>query len=314
MTRALRIAWIAAALLAGCAGAPGVREPVPGAPQSRAVPPPGTAPSPSVPRRAGGYYQDDGPGENPPNDLDAIADAQPRLEPLHRYANNPYSVFGREYVPRRALGPYRARGVASWYGRKFHGQPTSSSEPYDMYAMTAAHPTLPIPSYARVTRLDDGRSVVVRINDRGPFLAERLIDLSFAAAYRLGYAQQGFARVEVESVMPEGAAAIAPDADPIAELVERLDRDAQQPPSSTDARAVFLQLGAFSSRDHAESFRNRYARELARLAGFGERLLVHPGEGMYRVHLGPYADPGEAARAAERIGQALGVKPFALVR
>ncbi len=303
MTRAPRIAWIAAALLAGCALAPGVREPVPGAPQS-----------PSAPPRAGAYYQDDGPGENPPEGLDAIADARPRIEPLHRYANNPYSVFGRQYVPRRALGPYKARGIASWYGRKFHGQPTSSSEPYDMYAMTAAHPTLPIPSYARVTRLDDGRSVVVRINDRGPFLADRLIDLSFAAAYRLGYAQQGSARVEVEAVVPEGAAAIVPDADPIAQLVERLDRDAQSLPAQIGARAVFLQLGAFSSRENAESFRSRYERELAALAGLGERLRVQPGEGMYRVHLGPYADPGEAARAAERIGQALGVRPFALVR
>ncbi|MBE0624074.1 MAG: septal ring lytic transglycosylase RlpA family protein, partial [Burkholderiales bacterium] len=151
-------------------------------------------------RRGGGYYQDDGPGDNPPANLDQIADAEPRFEPLARAANNPYTVFGQQYVPRKTLAPYRARGVGSWYGRKFHGQRTSSGEIYDMYAMTAAHTTLPIPSYARVTNLANERSVIVRINDRGPFLAGRIIDLSYAAAYKLGYTGAGSASVEVESI------------------------------------------------------------------------------------------------------------------
>lgn len=153
--------------------------------------------------RRGGYYQDDGPGDRPPADLDRIADARPRLEPLSSRANEPYTALGRRYVPYRSLHPYRQRGIASWYGRQFHGRRTSSGERYDMYAMTAAHTILPIPSYARVTNLSNGRSVVVRINDRGPFHRDRIIDLSYAAAHKLGYAVAGSARVEVEALLPE---------------------------------------------------------------------------------------------------------------
>ncbi|HZD20690.1 MAG TPA: septal ring lytic transglycosylase RlpA family protein, partial [Burkholderiales bacterium] len=152
--------------------------------------------------RSGGYYKDDGPGEKPPANLDQIADAQPKVEPLHRYANRPYQVFGKDYVPLAFVQPYRQRGVASWYGKKFHGQRTASGEAYDMYAMTAAHPTLPIPSYARVTRVATGRSVIVRINDRGPFHQGRMIDLSYAAALKLGFAHLGSAEVELESIEP----------------------------------------------------------------------------------------------------------------
>ena len=136
-----------------------------------------------APKRPGGYYKDDGPGASPPKNVETVPDAAPRVEPLHKSANNPYTVFGRQYVPAKALRPFKQRGVASWYGKKFHGQMTSSGERYDMYAMTAAHTILPIPSYARVTNLANGKSVVVRINDRGPFHADRIIDLSYAAAY-----------------------------------------------------------------------------------------------------------------------------------
>jgi len=151
---------------------------------------------------AGGYYKGDGPGGPPPVKLDAIADATPRVEPLNAGANTPYTALGRKYVPYTSLTPYRARGVATWYGRKFHGRKTSSGERYDMYAMTAAHTTLAIPSYARVTNLANGKSVVVRINDRGPFHADRIIDLSYAAAYKLGYVNAGSAKVEVEAILP----------------------------------------------------------------------------------------------------------------
>jgi rare lipoprotein A len=156
-----------------------------------------------------GYYKGDGPGGPPPVNLDTIADATPRIEPLNAGANAPYTALGRRYVPYTALTPYRARGVATWYGRKFQGRRTSSGERYDMYAMTAAHTVLPIPSYARVTNLANGRSVVVRINDRGPFHAERLIDLSYAAAHRLGYVTAGSAKVEVEAILPGKRAAAA---------------------------------------------------------------------------------------------------------
>jgi peptidoglycan lytic transglycosylase len=151
---------------------------------------------------SGGYYKGDGPGGPPPVNLDTLADARPRVEPLSRGANDPYVALGRKYVPFTSLRPYRARGVASWYGRKFHGKRTASGETYDMYAMTAAHTILPIPSYARVTNLANGRSVVVRINDRGPFHSNRIIDLSYAAAYKLGYIGAGSANVEVEAILP----------------------------------------------------------------------------------------------------------------
>jgi len=155
-------------------------------------------------KRSGGYYKDDGPGDRPPPNLASIPDAQPRSEPLHKYANRPYEVFGKKYVPLGAVQPFTQRGVASWYGRRFHGQKTASGETYDMYAMSAAHPTLPIPSYARVTHVASRRSVVVRINDRGPFHSGRIIDLSFAAAHRLGIDKAGSAEVIVESIVPSG--------------------------------------------------------------------------------------------------------------
>jgi len=150
----------------------------------------------------GGYYKDDGPHERPPANLDRVADAVPRSEPLHRFANRPYQALGKQYVPMTSLQPFRQRGLASWYGKRYHGQKTSSGEVYDMYQMTAAHPTLPIPSYARVTSTKNGKSVVVRINDRGPFRSGRVIDLSYVAAHKLGYIQAGEAMVEVESIVP----------------------------------------------------------------------------------------------------------------
>ena len=156
----------------------------------------------SPPRGSGGYYKDDGPGANPPSNLASIPDAQPRNEPLHKFANRPYEVFGKRYVPLASVQAFTQRGVASWYGKKFHGQKTSSGETYDMYKMTAAHPTLPIPSYVRVTHVGNGRSVVVRVNDRGPFHGGRIIDLSYVAAYKLGYIGAGSAQVQVEAIVP----------------------------------------------------------------------------------------------------------------
>jgi rare lipoprotein A len=145
----------------------------------------------------GGYYLDDGPGGNPPSNLDRIPDAVPKSEPLNRAASRPYSVFGRDYVPMTSLAPYQARGVATWYGRRYHGRLTSIGEVYDMYAMSAAHPTLPLPSFARVTNLENGKTVTVRVNDRGPFAKRRIIDLSRRAAWELGFKDRGTAEVEV---------------------------------------------------------------------------------------------------------------------
>lgn len=159
-------------------------------------------------KKGGGYYLDDGPGDNPPADLASIPDAVPRDEPLRQANMRPYVALGKSYAPMTVLESYRERGIASWYGRRYHGQRTASGEVYDMYGMTAAHTTLPLPSYVRVTNIRNGKSIVVRVNDRGPFLSDRLIDLSYTAAYKLDVLGGGSAWVEVETILPGSRPAI----------------------------------------------------------------------------------------------------------
>lgn len=282
-----------------------------------------TAPAKSV-RGGGGYYKDDGPDALPPDNLESVPDAAPRLEPLHRFANRPYKVFGQNYVPVTRLAPHRERGLASWYGRRFHGNPTSSGERYDMYAMTAAHPTLPIPSYARVTHIASGRSVVVRINDRGPFHKGRIIDLSYTAAHKLGYINAGSAEVEVEQILPDELpmAAAANTIPPIRgrtlpplavePAVGVLPAPATPvPPLATAAPGIFLQLGAFGSIANAEGFRATVAHQIA---AFAERLEVFVDGSRFRLHAGPYASELEARIAAKQIATVLKTEPFVVVR
>lgn len=161
--------------------------------------------------RGGGYYKDDGPPDRPPADLLLVPDAMPDLEPYASGPNKPYNVFGKNYVPDTSGRPYRVQGLASWYGKKFHGQKTSNGDIYDMYGMTAAHTTLPIPSYVRVTRVATGKSVLLRVNDRGPFHSDRIIDLSYTAAVKLGILGAGSAEVVVEHLMPDEIARIRAD-------------------------------------------------------------------------------------------------------
>lgn len=289
------IAALTLLLLVACGGQP--PKPVAEAPGRSAVTPGLTfeKPAETSPPRGGGYYQDDGPLETIPVDLAAVPDAVPRHEPLHRFANRPYSVLGRDYVPLQARAPFRQRGVASWYGRKFHGQNTSSGEPYDMFGMTAAHPTLPIPSYARVTRPDTGKSVVVRVNDRGPFLHERVIDLSYTAAWKLGLVDNGSGAVIVEAVFPGEFAPSAPTAPiqvAVADTSPNILRDVEE------KSGHYLQLGAFGSRENAESLRVKLARTLGNL---GERLLIRSSGNLHRLQLGPWADASEARRVAEQL-------------
>ncbi|MCX7149485.1 MAG: septal ring lytic transglycosylase RlpA family protein [Rhodocyclales bacterium] len=269
-------------------------------------------PAPAI-KYSGGFYKDDGPGDRPPEDIDAIPDAIPKFEPLHRFANNPYSVLGHDYVPLRDVRPYKARGIGSWYGRKFHGQKTSSGEPYDMYGMTAAHPTLPIPSYVRVTNPANGKSVVVRVNDRGPFHSGRLIDLSWTAAWKLGYIGEGSTLVEVESLLPGQALAVAPAQatveDPIAQMAA-LEPDPPLP-QVQDARGHFLQLGAFGNRDNAEALRARLTRELGELAG---KLVVQSAGKLFRVQLGPWPDAAAAQLAGGRLRETFGMTPVIVQR
>jgi len=286
--------------------------------------------------RGGGYYLDDGPGENPPPNLDSIPDAVPKLEPIHRGASRPYTVMGRDYTPMTALARYKARGTATWYGRRYHGKQTSSGEIYDMYAMTAAHTTLPIPSYARVTNLANGKSIVVRINDRGPFIGDRVIDLSYTAAHKLGLLAGGSATVEVASILPgdpppaKVASAGIPPASPARDVSARVAAAESAPaavplpppeaqpataPTATSrsephpANGVYVQFGAFRSRENAESHLVRLKLQMEWLAA---RLHVLPRGGLYRVHAGPYASQAEARQVADRIGNSLGPRPILL--
>ena len=279
-----------AAVLAGCGSVP--TAPLTEREEAAQSPPPAI----SQPRRGGGYYKDDGPGDNPP-DLDRIADAEPRVEPLHRFANNPYSVFGVAYTPMKSHAPYKQRGLASWYGRMFHGQRTASGEPYDMYAMTGAHTTLPIPSYVRVTSVRSGRYVIVRINDRGPFHAGRLIDLSYAAAHKLGIVTQGSALVEVELLTPD-------------EIVRM--NDGATTLSAASEGSVYLQLGAFSARANAESLRARIVRELSELKESAVQILQR--DGAFRVHVGPYRSRTDAAPVAQSIRDLFQIAPLFVTR
>jgi rare lipoprotein A len=188
-------------------------------------------------------------------------------------------------VPDAGYKPLRQEGLASWYGKRFHGKATATGELYDMYAMTAAHPTLPVPSYARVTALDSGKSVVVRVNDRGPFHSDRVIDLSYAAAYKLGITANGSGRVSVEAIDP---GSIGGGEDFV-------------------ARGLFVQLGAFGARANADSL---YARARTQLADLSYKLRLHQRDGMWRVALGPFDAEDQASDAVLAAGERMQLKPF----
>ncbi|MDD2699867.1 MAG: septal ring lytic transglycosylase RlpA family protein [Sideroxydans sp.] len=256
----------------------------------------------------GKYLAGDGPGADVPSNLDSIPDAVPKAEPLHRYANRPYSALGKTYTPLQTTGSYKERGIASWYGKKFHGQRTSIGDTYDMYGMTAAHPTLPVPSYARVTNLANGKSVIVRVNDRGPFLHDRIIDLSYAAAYKLGYVNNGSAEVEVESIAVDGSAPVAAVVTAPIVKTESVAAETVMPVMPPDvAGKVYLQLGAFKEKQGAESFLSRMRAELG---DTGKNIILLRASGINRIQLGPYADSEEARRAANVLAGRLGFKPF----
>ena len=257
---------LAALALAGCASAPPLES------------------APAVRKPA--YYLDDGPPDSVPDHVATLPDAVPQDEPYHRFANRPYTVFGKSYTPVVNNEPMKERGLASWYGKKFHGLKTASGEVYDMFKMTAAHKTLPIPSYARVTNVRTGQSIVVRVNDRGPFHDGRVIDLSYAAAQRLGIAQAGSGLVEVERVFKGQVMSAA---------------------VASDSAELWLQLGAFSSTESAEAFRARAAQGLPWLL---EPLSINLLEGLYRVRLGPYRKREEALAIAEKVRESLGITAF----
>ncbi len=253
----------------------------------------------------GGLRRDGPPASGSTRIPDLPADPVPRPEPRSRYGNGPvYEVFGKRYTVMDSGAGYRERGVASWYGRKFHGNLTSSREPYDMYQMTAAHKTLPLPTYVRVRNLVNDKSVIVRVNDRGPFVHNRIIDLSYAAAVKLDMIRDGTSLVEVtaidfdapvgdrptrEIVPPEATAEArpaapdgAPEAGGSAEIPEI------EAPAESAGHNIFVQVGAFGERANAE-------RRLAMLAAAGiDNGFIHEDSSttppLLRVRIGPVAD------------------------
>ena len=244
----------------------------------------------------------------PPRDLASIPDAVPRAEPRSRYGNpETYEVFGKKYRVMKSARGHVERGLASWYGPGFHAERTSSGEPYNMYSMTAAHKTLPIPSYVRVTHLGNGRSIVVRVNDRGPFVGNRIIDLSYTAAYKLGMIGTGTAPVEIRVLQPGDASsgratAATPVAPPSAPTPAATP--APSPTQAVDTPSLgissrFLQTGSFGSRANAEAMTRRLAQSgirnaVIREARIGERVV-------YRVQVGPLDNAVEADDMVERL-------------
>jgi rare lipoprotein A len=223
----------------------------------------------------------------------------------------PYVVRGKTYTPMTSLSAYKKRGIATWYGRRFHGKKTASGEIYNMYDMTAAHTTLPLPSYARVTNIKNKKSVIVRINDRGPFLSNRLIDLSYTAAYKLDVLEGGSAWVEVESIL-SGKAVTKVTTEPSAPAaLTSVNRSASNtnvtPP---DTSRIYLQLAAFSAHISADTFLTRMRTELPE---FANTLGITTKDGLFKVHAGPYFDQMLAKQTADKISHNTSIKPIFLV-
>ena len=277
---------------------------------AKPVPPVASVPAQPA-KKPGGYYQDDGPADVIPEGLLETPDAEPKVEPLLKGPSKPYTVFEQTYVPITDGRAFVQRGIGSWYGKKFHGQKTASGELYDMFKMTAAHPTLPIPSYARVTNLRNGRQVIVRINDRGPFHSSRIIDLSYTAALKLDYLRGGSAELEVERLLPDEIArlqaarqktrqdlqtAIAVNDDPIARTLPQAKVD-----SSPATSGFYLQFGAYAQEANALAMRERL------LSGWPAQMpqpVVVQSQGLYRLHSGPFASREMAIDASRRLQRA----------
>ena len=286
--------------------------------------------------------RDGGPSQAPA-ELGQLQDAQPRIEPIRSTGgtSKPYTVLGRSYMPITDDRPFRESGLASWYGKKFHAQATASGEPYDMYAMTAAHKTLPLPSYVRVRNPANGREAIVRVNDRGPFHDGRVIDLSYAAAYKLDLLR-GVAPVEIERitndeiragtwqrdgtatalasappaevsvpsvlVTPVVTTTLQPDATPLAALPPPAPSEM---PADTPVPGFWVQLGAFSQPGSASGLREQVNRGMPALA---PQLKVFSERGMYRVQAGPYASRDAAREMAEQLRAGLQLAPLVLER
>lgn len=281
-------------------------------------------------KKAGGYYKDDGPGLNIPKNLHAIPNASPRIE-RHAPANmRPYTVLGQSFTPLKEDQAFRQTGHASWYGKKFHGRKTANGETYDMYAMTAAHPTLPLPSYARVTRPQTGQSVIVRINDRGPFHRSRIIDLSYVAAAKLGLIAPGSGAVVVEAIThedirngryesaqsdaaaPTETVALSPTPEPKLTSVNGHQPATLAPITGGGLPRIYLQFGAFRNAESATELAKHINQEVGALDPHDAH--IEPANNLFRVQMGPYSSRAEALSSAQLIELETGLKPNLAVR
>ncbi len=293
------------------------------------TPAPSTTPSKSTTSSGPGDYARPHKDGAPWWDVDVsqIPDAVP-MPHYGPYKANPYTVLGKTYFPISGGHRYSATGTASWYGTKFHGQPTANGEKYDLYGMSAAHKTLPLPTYVKVTNLDNGRTVTLRVNDRGPFYSDRIIDLSFAAAKKLGFAETGTARVKVEGIDPQqwwaaqGRPVPAMMAQPqmaaskpttsIAQPIEQYTPPPQQHAAATvpleiDAKknaspaasGLFLQVGAFANPDAAQLLKDKLSGVVS--APVFISSVVHNQQTLHRVRLGPIDTPDEAVQLEQSV-------------
>lgn len=255
--------------------------------------------------QGGGYYLDDGPGDLRPANLDDLPSAVPQVEPIAIRNTRPYTVMGLSFTPQTSLEePYSQKGRASWYGKKFHGARTANGEIYDMHQMTAAHPTLPLPSYAKVTNLANGKSVIVRVNDRGPFLRGRIIDLSYAAAFQLDYIRQGSAEVLVEKMTPESIAQFHADKNGVSVAQAGLSTGAAA--VTVNKALLYLQIGAFGNKNNAEALVSQVSSSHE---NFGKVSQILSESGVHRVLVGPFSSIDQANEAAIELSAFVEVEP-----
>ena len=260
-------------------------------------------------KKGGGYYLDDGPGDHPPENIDAIPDATPRVEPFNARANQPYIALDNKYTPMTSFYPYKERGIASWYGKRYHGKKTSIGEYYDMYSMTGAHTILPIPCYVRVTNTENGKSVIVRINDRGPFKKDRLIDLSFAAAYKLRLSDKGSGPVEVELIDPRQFSALKKTPDVITEKIKEKEVIPTQLKSEENStnEPLYIQAGAFKNEKNADLLLKQLIdMRLENTPPFKKQF----SEDLFHVVIGPFNSKDEASNIADLIKSKIKISIF----
>jgi len=260
-------------------------------------------------KKGGGYYLDDGPGDHPPENIDAIPDATPKVEPFNARANQPYIALDNKYTPMTSFYPYKERGIASWYGKRYHGKKTSIGEYYDMYSMTGAHTILPIPCYVRVTNTENGKSVIVRINDRGPFKKDRLIDLSFAAAYKLRLSDKGSGPVEVELIDPRQFNALKKTPDVITEKIKEKEVIPTQVKSEENNtnEPLYIQAGAFKNEKNADLLLKQLTdMRLENTPPFKKQF----SEDLFHVVIGPFNSKDEANNIADLIKSKIKISIF----